>query len=200
MKILFKRLFSNEKPILKRLKFFPLFKNLSRNELREIEQIMPRKFYGPEESIFKQGEPGMSMFVVLSGRVDIVQEGEDGSQLKLVEIKDGSIFGEMALLDNSLRTASAVATEKTEIMIFSRKDLLTLAEQWPHLGVKILMHLSQIVAERLRRTNRALRGIKDEIEVTRGESELGGETEFEQSLRRRSSRKLQHGGDEVETI
>ena len=174
---LFQRLLGREDPILTRLASVPLFEDLSRRELCEIEQVMPRQSYGPGETIFEQGRPGVGMFVVLSGGVEIVQEDEDGARLKLAEIGDGAFFGEMALLDDAPWTASAVATEETEVTVFTRPDLLTLAEQRPHLGVKIVMHLSQIVAERLRRTNRALRETRDEVEAAQRESEADSDAQ-----------------------
>ena len=88
----------------------------------------------------------------------------------MTEIGAGAFFGVMALLDDSPRTASAVAAEDSELLILSRDDLLQLAETRPRSGVKIVMQLSQIVAERLRRTNRSLKEVRLEAETAGAEA------------------------------
>ena len=67
--------------------------------------------------------------------------------------------------------------EASQLAVFFRSDLLTLAEQRPQLGVKIVMHLSQIVADRLRRTNRALKEVRAEVEATQSEPAVAPGTE-----------------------
>ena len=108
---------------------------------------------------------------VASGKVEIVQAEEDGSERVLSEADSGSFFGEMALLDDAARSATARAVEKTELAAFYRSDLLALAEEKSQLGVKIIMYLSQVVAERLRRTNRSLKEVRDELESVKVDSE-----------------------------
>ena len=76
----------------------------------------------------------------------------------------------MALLSDSPRTASAVAAEDTDLLVLNRADLLDLSEARPRIGVKIVMQLSQIVAERLRRTNRSLKEVRLEAETIGGEA------------------------------
>jgi len=142
----------------------PLFDGLSRSELREIEATLRKRTCEPGEVIFQQGRPGAGMFILISGAVEIFREAEEPRVL-LTRVAPGSFFGEMALLDDALRTACAVAAEASELAVFYRPDLLNLAEQRPQLGVKVVMHLSQIVAGRLRRTNRALKEIRAEVEA-----------------------------------
>lgn len=142
----------------------PLFEGLNRRALREIEQIFEARSYEPGGTIFGQGDVGVGMFVVISGEVEIAQK-EDGEPLVLAQIGEAGFFGETALLDDSPRTANAVATQKTEVAFFPRSGLLSLAEHRPHLGVKMVMQLSQTIAERLRRTNRGLRAAREKVEA-----------------------------------
>jgi CRP-like cAMP-binding protein len=90
----------------------------------------------------------------------VQQEEDDGTILHLASAKPGEFIGELALLDDAPRTASAIAVDETSVVALYRTDLLALSQTRPRLGVKVLMQLSQIVAERLRRTNRALKDVR----------------------------------------
>ena len=129
-------------------------------EQQDVNAVLQHKTYKKGELVFQQGNPGTGLFVVITGSVDVQQEEDDGTILHLASAKPGEFIGELALLDDSLRTASAIAVDDTSVVALYRTDLLALSESRPRLGVKILMQLSQIVAERLRRTNRALKEVR----------------------------------------
>jgi len=150
------------KPLLRRT---PLFSNLSDRELEKVERIVHRRTYSGGEVIFRQGDVGVGMYVIKSGGVDIVYRA-DGLTQKLAHLEAGDFFGEMALLDESPRSASAVACGPTEAIGFFRPDLLDLVERAPRLGVKILLNLAQLIAIRLRKANEALTSISRSREVT----------------------------------
>ncbi len=84
----------------------------------------------------------------------------NGEKVKIGELKEGDFFGEMALLDEYPRSAEAMAIERTETFGIFRPDLFNLIEGNPKLGTKILLRLSQILANRLRETTEMkLKGI-----------------------------------------
>jgi CRP/FNR family cyclic AMP-dependent transcriptional regulator len=174
LKKLLQRGLMRDTPMMNVLREIPLFRELSRRELREVAQTLEIADFAIGDTVFKQGDAGRGMYIVLSGGVDIVQVDEaDGARLHLSRSETGSFFGETALLEDSPRTASAIAFDEAELALFSRYSLLNLAEQKPHLGVKIAMQLSQIIAERLRRTNRGLREARDEVESAQKVKEEG---------------------------
>jgi len=164
---LFQRWLDREDPMVALLRNVPLFRDLSRRELRDVSEVLQIRSFEVGDVIFAQDVPGDGAYVVLAGCVDIYQtDAEDSEHLHLSRLESGGFFGETALLDDASRTASAVVgDEDAELALFSRNAFLTLAEQRPHLGVKVVMQLSQIVAERLRRTNRGLRSVRDEVEA-----------------------------------
>ena len=169
---LLNRWLDREKPLFPKLRAVPLFQELNRRELQEVVQLLEVRKYAEGDVIFKQGAPGTGVYVVLTGHVEVTQiDGDD--KLVLSESESGSFFGETALLDDTPRTASAVVTEETELALFPRDALLMLAEQRPHLGVKIAIQLSQMIAERLRRTNRSLRVARDELADKQSKDEEG---------------------------
>jgi CRP-like cAMP-binding protein len=150
--------------IFKVLKEVPIFSDLSKKELREVEKIMYCRFYKKKEPIFRIGDPGLGMYVILKGTVEIVEEigqslpsgqqmGED-KKSRLALLKDGAFLGELALLDELPRSASAIAMEDCEILGFFRPDLMDLIKRKPKLGNKILLSLAKLIGERLRQTNK----------------------------------------------
>ncbi|GIV57502.1 MAG: cyclic nucleotide-binding domain-containing protein [Bacteroidetes bacterium] len=124
----------------------PLFAELGRRERAAVAQILYRRTYEPGEVIFYQGEPGMGMYLIASGRVAIVREPEGH---RLATLEAGDFFGEIALLNETPRSATARAETACVLWGFFQPELLGLLERKPRLGVKILLALARIVGARL---------------------------------------------------
>lgn len=135
----------------------PIFQDLRRREFRRLEGILHRRSLDRGEAVVREGEKGVGMYIILSGEVRIVQCGEDGNDQQLAVLDEGDFFGEQALLDETPRTASAIAVAPCQVIGFFRPDLLNLIESNPRLGLKIVMRLSQMISVRLRHTNRLLK-------------------------------------------
>lgn len=84
-------------------------------------RFAPPRTYQPGEYIFHEGDPGSEMFVISRGRVSIIKE-RDGTILPLSSIDPGEFFGEIGLIREGPRTASALATEETTLHVISRND------------------------------------------------------------------------------
>ena len=139
----------------------PIFQDLSRREFSRIRGILHRRSFSTGESIVREGDVGVGMYVILSGEVAIVQQDADGNAAELASFGEGDFFGDQVLLDESPRTASAIARAPTRAVGFFRPDLLELIERNPRLGLKIVMRLSHMVSVRLRHTNRLLKEARD---------------------------------------
>ncbi len=165
------RWLEREKPLFPKLRAIPLFRELNRRELQAVVEVIEIREYLTGDVVFEQGAPGDGVYVVLKGCVEMGQkDGEDTEKVLLARSESGSYFGETALLEDTPRTAAAVATEDTRLALFPRDALHQLAEQRPHLGVKIAMQLARIVAERLRQTNHSLQVARDELVEKQKES------------------------------
>ncbi len=146
------------------MKQVPVFESLSKKELTEVEKIIYQREYKKDEPIFREGDPGLGMYIIVEGAVEIVGEKNDGKKQILAVLEKGAFFGDLSLLDDAPRSASAIAVNNCSILGFFRPNLLELMNRKPNLGLKILFSLSKIVSERLRRTNEQLAKVKDELE------------------------------------
>ena len=135
------------------LKKVPIFEELGKRELDRIERILHRREYAQDEVIFFQDQPGLGMYIIEEGTVDIVSGPE---KCRLAELTSGEFFGELALLDDSLRTATAVARTYCKLLCLFQPDLFDLIDRNPRLGVKILSRLAVTIGERLKKTNEYL--------------------------------------------
>tara|TARA_Y100000588_G_C14237226_1_gene917884 strand:+ start:718 stop:1266 length:549 start_codon:yes stop_codon:yes gene_type:complete len=158
---LFRRRTKEEEEVYVIYRQVPIFQELSRREIDKLEGILHHRTFAPDEFIVKEGELGAGMYIVISGQVDIRQQGEEETVQHLATFGPGDFFGEQALLDESPRTASAVAITACQAVGFFRPDLLELVESNPHLGLKIVMRLSHMISVRLRQTNHLLKEIRD---------------------------------------
>ena len=96
------------------------------------------------------------MFIIHSGMVNIIVGEASGNSQVLAELSNGDFFGEMALLEDEVRSAAALAKDHSKLLGFFRHDLEALIEVNPSLGNKILQNLSKAVCMRLRTTNELL--------------------------------------------
>lgn len=145
-----------EDDIFASLKKVPIFSDLTPKELAEVEKIVHRRRYKKDEPIIRMGDPGLGMYIIVKGLVEIVEEDKKAGRKTLAELADGSFFGDLALLDESPRSASAISLEDSDILGFFRPDFLDLLYRKPKLGIKILFALAKVIGERLRRTDELL--------------------------------------------
>lgn len=139
---------SSNKPMRTFLQSIKIFEELSWLELRRLELIIHRRTYDPGEVVFYEGEPGVGMYIVHAGKIDLIKEGH-AKERPLTTFRTGDFFGEVALLTEMPRTATAKAAESTVLLGFFRPDLLNLLTSHPKMGSKVLLGIAQVVATRL---------------------------------------------------
>ncbi|MFL6128655.1 MAG: Crp/Fnr family transcriptional regulator [Mycobacteriales bacterium] len=101
--------------------------------------------YPAGQIICHQGDPGDRLYIVLHGLVKVVFTSERGDEIVLRTLGDAEVFGELALLDKSPRSASVVAVESTQVFMLLRERLLELMRQHPRLADEFLRMLGQLV-------------------------------------------------------
>ncbi len=102
----------------------------------------------PGEKLFTEGDPAPCMYVVRAGTVQITS-----GKTVLEEARPGSILGEMALIDDKPRSATALAMTDCEIAVIDRNRFLSLVQQTPSFALDVM----KVLSHRLRRTNRRYR-------------------------------------------
>src|SRR3954468_24463979 len=114
-----------------------LFQLLDNDELAELAAHIDEMTYIPNQTIFKAGDPGFNKQIVLEGKVDTYIVDDEGRRIIVSEVEPGEIFGELSLLDNEPRSASAVAVEQTKTFIIDRDDLQRLFSKKPAAALDI---------------------------------------------------------------
>jgi len=142
----------------------PIFSQLTSRELRQVSSIVHRRQYAMGEFVFTQGDPGLGMYVIENGKVEIIFCDDAGTDKKLAVLADGDFFGELSLLDESPRSATAIAKIESKIIGFFRPDLIDLLNRSPKLGTKILFKLGEVIGTRLRITNEQVGKLNAELE------------------------------------
>lgn len=129
------------------------FKNIDTKYFKLLIKLIHNRVYSPNEYIFMQNDPGIGLYLILKGEVSITYETDDGERYDLANLSEGDFFGELALLDEDKRSASAIAMKETQIAVIFKPDLDEFIDAHPREGIKILRGISQILATRLRNIN-----------------------------------------------
>jgi PPM family protein phosphatase len=131
------------------LKGMQMFRYLSYRELVRVMNIAETLELPADQQLFREGEPGDSMYVVMSGTMTLSKAGT-----VIAEIGKGQHFGEMSLVDRSVRslTATAAGAGGARLAVIRRKDFYDIIRKEPELAVKLLWSFVQVLGARLRKT------------------------------------------------
>jgi len=131
----------------------PIFSTLDDEELAQVIVIGRVVSFGAEQSVFKEGDPGNAFYLVEEGAVRISRMTPLGEEALSI-LREGTFFGEMALLDDTPRSADAKAHEgPAKLIEFRVPELKALMERQSALACKMLWAVSRTLSARLRDTN-----------------------------------------------
>ncbi|MEP0547487.1 MAG: cyclic nucleotide-binding domain-containing protein [Rhodothermales bacterium] len=135
------------------LRELALFSELNDREEQALRRAVVGRRFHAGERVFQEGEPGLGMYVVASGEVEILrcESGRSVAQLGV-----GTFFGEIALLNEVTRMATARAKTESELIILFQPAFDALIDRHPRLGVKLLIALARIMGVRQIHTGNAL--------------------------------------------
>jgi len=127
-----------------------LFSRLPAAELQALHKVTQDISFAGGQQIFREGDPGDGIYLVRTGLVQISAVLENGERHIFSEVLPGDVFGEMALLDDQARSASASAEEETTVHFVPRPEMVNLLKRSPELSLLLVQEISG----RLREFNR----------------------------------------------
>ena len=148
-----------------------LFKGLSKSERSFVKTLVHARQYRAGEAVFRQGELGIGMYMIVHGSINISVEDptavDDAARATFItRLSDGDFFGEIALVEQTgRRTATATAASEAWLLGFFKPDLAEIVERNPRLAVKILTHLSEVLGRRLKETTDRFTEVKRDLKA-----------------------------------
>lgn len=153
------------------LKEVPFFQGMTVEQLGVLATVCEEEFFPAETRLYDEGDPGGTLYVVVSGRVGIEQEKRKGFFARLATVEALSYFGETDFFDNNCRANSAIAIQDTLTLRLRREPLIALVRQNPELSLELINVLSlrlreanERIAELTRALPQRLRDLYDQLD------------------------------------
>jgi CRP-like cAMP-binding protein len=147
----------------------PLFQGISQDQMIDILRMLRPVSFSPGELIFREGDEGFAAFVIQSGAVEIFIQAQP-SAVVVARLQEGEIFGELALIDGSARSAGARAITACEILCIDKQEFDYLRGQMRPVAFHLLRRFSIELCARIRDTNEQI----DQILVSGKNIQRGG--------------------------
>jgi SulP family sulfate permease len=136
----------------------PVFRLLTPDQLKKVEQYIKQVSFNKGDIIFKEGDPGNGIYFILSGYVSVFTGGRSH---RLTTFAEGVFFGEMSLFEDLPRSATVRAEIDTELLFISKKDFQQLGVTEPLISTHILAEIAKELSNRLRLTNAEVRALEE---------------------------------------
>jgi CRP/FNR family cyclic AMP-dependent transcriptional regulator len=120
-----------------------LFGGLGADELAGVASLMRPRAYAKDEVIYLKGDPGTAFYVIASGKVKIALTSPEGKEIIIRRLGPGDFHGELALMDDEPRSADAIATEQSLLLILQRDAFRQFLLDHPEAATKLLSTVSQ---------------------------------------------------------
>jgi sulfate permease, SulP family len=133
-----------------------LFAGFGREDMQAIRPFMARKSFARGEVVFREGDPGDEVFVVTGGSASAYLHLPDGANIRLATFSPGTVFGELAILDQQARSATIVADENLVCYALTTSDYAALAQQQPGVAIQLIAAIGRELSARLRSANRTI--------------------------------------------
>jgi HEAT repeat protein len=128
------------------LKQVPLFSDLTLEQLASIDRLMVTRHYMKGELVFREGDVGSELYVVLEGEIRIHLDGA-GREVTIARLGPNTVVGEMAVFDEQPRSASAEATVDTTVRVLRKDRLQVIVHEHPEVLLEFVKNLSQRIRQ-----------------------------------------------------
>ena len=140
----------NVTEILSRLHRLPVFASLNDDEALNLARRCRMALYRPGSTIFREGEHGDSVMIVVKGSVRITCKAEETVDVQVATLQEGSFFGEMVMFDPAPRSATATALTETVILMVNAGTLEDLMQTNAAAASRIMQSILRVLAARFR--------------------------------------------------
>jgi CRP-like cAMP-binding protein len=134
---------SDVKETVRFLERVPLFQTLKSRQLEHLAKRFVEREFATGQAMVTQGQGGEGFFIIVSGQAEARRTRADGTQAVVNTFGPTDYFGELALLDDGLRTASVVANQATKCLVLTRWDFLAALREDAEIAVSILQELAR---------------------------------------------------------
>ncbi|MBW2027900.1 MAG: cyclic nucleotide-binding domain-containing protein [Deltaproteobacteria bacterium] len=129
-----------------------LFSVLKDSDIKSLADFCAERSFREGQTLVQQGEPGVGLYIIKTGKVKIVKKTASGQDLEIAILGPGEFFGEMSVLDDAPRSASVAALEDTRCLFLTAWDFKARMKVHPEIALQIL----PVVVQRFRETNERL--------------------------------------------
>jgi CRP/FNR family transcriptional regulator, cyclic AMP receptor protein len=142
-----------------------IFYDLSNTQLELVASLCNERTYGQGEMIFEENTPGTELYIIADGEVEILVNpslvGKEGKgPFVIATLRRGQCFGEVTLVDEGLRSASARSSQPdTYLLGLPRTKLMLLCDTYPQLGYRLMRNLAADLAMKIRHTDLQVREV-----------------------------------------
>jgi len=143
-----------------RLRGIQIFEGLSVSELAAIASVTEEVVYPLGTVVIKEGETGETMYMIIAGEVSVNKSQEGGSEIELDRILAGDYFGEMALFEDVVRSATIRAEEETRLLVLHKQEFTEIVREYP----QIALHICRILSQRIRVLHEKIKREEKQIE------------------------------------
>ncbi len=137
-----------------------VLKALTEDELEKFAEVVKERHLPGGAILFREGEKGDALYIIAFGSIRILKTSKRGEE-EIVTLGTGAMLGELAMIDGSPRSATAIAMEKTDLLEIRREDLDKFFDEYPKIGLKLCLSMARLITSRLRTTTNDLLFIKD---------------------------------------
>lgn len=132
------------------LKGIEIFEDLSVSELAAVASVTEEIVCPPGEIVIKEGDPGETMYLLIKGEVSVIKGQAEGHEIELDRIGAGDYFGEMALFEDVVRSATIRTEQESRILVLHKQEFKEIVREYP----QIALHICKVLSGRIRKLHK----------------------------------------------
>ena len=140
------------------LRTIQIFEGLSVAEMAAVASITEEVLYPKGTVIIKEGEKGETMYMIIEGEVSVIKGSPAGPEVVLDKIRAGDYFGEMALFEDLVRSATIRTEQDTRVLVLDKREFTEIVREYP----LIALHICKVLSQRLRKLHERVRVYDDQ--------------------------------------